>query len=87
MASLRDLGAITPLPLPFVLLLSLPLASVAATALLPAFAVTRLARQLVDARRASRLLDVRRLRRGVHDVSQLLEASRDPVLKPVKIRR
>jgi CubicO group peptidase (beta-lactamase class C family) len=39
MASLRDLGAITPLPLPFILLLSLPLASVAATALLPAFAV------------------------------------------------
>jgi CubicO group peptidase (beta-lactamase class C family) len=37
-ASLRELGAITPLPLPFVLLLSLPLASVAATALLAALA-------------------------------------------------
>ena len=37
-ANVRDLGAITPLPLSFVLLLSLPLASVAATALLPALA-------------------------------------------------
>jgi hypothetical protein len=37
-ASLRDLGAITPLPLSTTLLLSLPLASVAATALLPALA-------------------------------------------------
>ena len=37
-ASLRDLGAITPLPLPMILLLSLPLASFAATAILPALA-------------------------------------------------
>ena len=37
-ANVRDLGAVTPLPLPSVLLLSLPLASVAATALLPALA-------------------------------------------------
>ena len=36
--SLRELGAITPLPWPAVVLLSLPLASVAATALLPGFA-------------------------------------------------
>jgi CubicO group peptidase (beta-lactamase class C family) len=34
----REFGAITPLPLPIVLWLSLPLASVAVTALLPAFA-------------------------------------------------
>jgi CubicO group peptidase (beta-lactamase class C family) len=37
--SLRNLGATVPLPLALVLLLSLPLASVAATSLLPAFAV------------------------------------------------
>lgn len=37
---IRDLGAITPLPLPILLWLSLPLASVAVTALLPAFAAT-----------------------------------------------
>ncbi len=37
--SVRNLGATVPLPLAFVLLLSLPLASLAATALLPAFAV------------------------------------------------
>ena len=36
--SLRNLGAITPLPWPMVVLLSLPLVSVAATALLPGFA-------------------------------------------------
>jgi hypothetical protein len=36
--SLRNLGAITPLPWPMVVLLSLPLISVAATALLPGFA-------------------------------------------------
>jgi hypothetical protein len=37
-ASLSDLGAITPLPLPMILLLALPLASLAATALLTALA-------------------------------------------------
>jgi hypothetical protein len=36
--SLRTLGAITPLPWPMVAVLSLPLVSVAATALLPGFA-------------------------------------------------
>jgi CubicO group peptidase (beta-lactamase class C family)/uncharacterized membrane protein len=36
--SLRDLGAVTPLPLPMLVVLALPLASVAATALLPGFA-------------------------------------------------
>ena len=36
--SLRNLGAVTPLPWPMVFLLSLPLVSLAATALLPAFA-------------------------------------------------
>jgi hypothetical protein len=36
--TLRDLGAVTPLPWAQVLLLSLPLASVAATTLLPGFA-------------------------------------------------
>jgi CubicO group peptidase (beta-lactamase class C family)/uncharacterized membrane protein len=36
--SLRDLGAVTPLPWPTLVLLSLPLVSVAATTLLPGFA-------------------------------------------------
>ncbi len=42
---IRDLGAITPLPLPIVLWLSLPMVSITVTALLPAFAASAWWRQ------------------------------------------
>ena len=79
-SSLRALGAVTPLPWPMLAVLSLPLVSVAATALLPGFA----------ARAWMAGWWTRRERLGystfavavgrVHDVSELLEAVGDQVL-------